>query len=889
MKPTHSSRSFIASRRFIGRRVESELFRSALLRPQQKDEYRILNWYGVGGQGKSALSREFMRLAEAQNPKVASARINLEDPRLRRIDEALLSVRLQLSRSFGHRFGAFDTAFSRHYVLTNPGTDIRAKHSELFRGENPLLDDLLDWSEAGLEAAVDGIALAVPGINLLYKYLSRLSARTREWFERRGKVVLEGLDRLPPDEILERLPTYLGADIYDLPTRRKQIIVDTHEALWRDHNNKDPVEGSRADAWLRLLVQDSPGVLFTVLGRDKLQWEKIDPSWNGLVDSHPLDPLSKKDADQFLAAVPISSAEVRRAIVEGAQGLPLYLDLQVTMFERLMLEVGYPDASLFGGSHPEILRRFLDHIGGEEKGVLRLASYPVELSEDVMNDVSEAFLGGMGHMNWGQLTRYSFIEPSETGSILMHAVLREELQGLERHERPDLFVKVHKFLFERQCQIARPEGSSQIASEHETAFEAALRHSFEALPSDWLPWFWEWLQPFQKAARYSFLERIFRLALSQLVALGNEHPENLKLRANLALQIGNQGRYAEAEGEFRKIWEIRRRQDVLGEDHPDTLTARHNLALQLGRRGNFAEAEDEFRAIWEIRRRPEVLGEEHPDTLRARANFAFQVGRLGRYAEAEDELRKVWEIRRRPDVLGEEHPETLRARANLALQIGNQGRYAEAEDEFRKIWEIRRRPEMLGEEHPETLRARANLALQIGNQGRYAEAEDEFRKIWEIRRRPEMLGEEHPETLRARANLALQIGNQGRYAEAEDEFRKIWEIRRRQDVLGEEHPETLNARANLARQIGNQGRYAEAEDKFRAIWEIWRRPDVFGEEHPKNLRTQFWLAKMLDGQGKFHEASLLLQEIEGKFEHFFDPSHLWRREMVEYVANRPNT
>ena len=298
---------------------------------------------------------------------------------------------------------------------------------------------------------------------------------------------------------------------------------------------------------------------------------------------------------------------------------------------------------------------------------------------------------------------------------------------------------------------------------------------------------------------------------------GSSGRTSLSARYFYAFTMGFLGRYAEAEAEFRAVWEIRRRPEILGEEHPDTLATRHNIAQQMGQQGRYAEAEAEFRAVWEIQRRPEILGEEHHDTLTTRANIAQQMGQQGRYAEAEAEFRAVWEIRRRPENLGEEHPDTLTMRHNIAQQMGHQGHYAEAEAEFRAVWEIRRRPENLGEEHPDTLVTRANIAYQMGQQGRYAEAEAEFRAVWEIQRRPEILGEEHPDTLRTRANIAYEMGQQGHYAEAEAELRAVWEIQRRPEILGEEHPDTLRTRANIAQQMGNQGRYAEAEAEFRAV------------------------------------------------------------------------
>ncbi len=156
MKPTHAVKAFAAQRHFTDRDEERAAFIRALTTQQGAEEYRVISWYGIGGQGKSALSRELVRICDRQKPKVAVARVDLDDMRMRRIDECLLSVRLQLSRTFGHRFGAFDTAFARYFVLTNPGLRIRERHPELFRGENPLLEDLIDWSEAGVELAAAG-------------------------------------------------------------------------------------------------------------------------------------------------------------------------------------------------------------------------------------------------------------------------------------------------------------------------------------------------------------------------------------------------------------------------------------------------------------------------------------------------------------------------------------------------------------------------------------------------------------------------------------------------------------------------------------------------------------------------------------------------------------
>jgi hypothetical protein len=51
---------------------------------------------------------------------------------------------------------------------------------------------------------------------------------------------------------------------------------------------------------------------------------------------------------------------------------------------------------------------------------------------------------------------------------------------------------------------------------------------------------------------------------------------------------------------------------VLGKEHPDTLTRMNNLALVLGKQGKYEEAEAMHRQTLELREK--VPGEEHPDT-----------------------------------------------------------------------------------------------------------------------------------------------------------------------------------------------------------------------------------------------------------------------------------
>ena len=102
-------------------------------------------------------------------------------------------------------------------------------------------------------------------------------------------------------------------------------------------------------------------------------------------------------------------------------------------------------------------------------------------------------------------------------------------------------------------------------------------------------------------------------------------------------------------------------QRVLGEDHPDTLGSRNNLAGAYQSAGRLEEAIPIYQETLAARER--VLGEDHPDTLSSRNNLAGAYQLAGRLEEAIPIHQEALAASER--VLGEDHPNTLTFRANL--------------------------------------------------------------------------------------------------------------------------------------------------------------------------------------------------------------------------------
>ncbi len=286
---------------------------------------------------------------------------------------------------------------------------------------------------------------------------------------------------------------------------------------------------------------------------------------------------------------------------------------------------------------------------------------------------------------------------------------------------------------------------------------------------------------------------------------GQEHPDTLTCRGNLADVLRDLGQLDEAEAGIRAV--LAARQRVLGPDHDETLASRGSLADVLHARGELTKAEAEIRAVLSARRR--VLGRNHPDTLATRTNLAGVLHARGRLDKAEAEVRAVLAIRLR--LLGAGHPDTLASRNNLAGVLRDLGRLDEAEAEIRAA--LAARQLVLGADHPDSLASRSSLARVLRDLGWLDEAEAETRAVLAIRMR--VLGPDHPSTLATRNNLAGVLHVRGRLDEAEAEIRAVLATTLR--TLGPEHPDTLASRGNLGLVLRDLGRLDEAKAEQDAV------------------------------------------------------------------------
>ena len=291
-----------------------------------------------------------------------------------------------------------------------------------------------------------------------------------------------------------------------------------------------------------------------------------------------------------------------------------------------------------------------------------------------------------------------------------------------------------------------------------------------------------------------------QLLRDQEQLLGEDHPDTVTARHDLANAYRAAGRNHEAIGLHEKVLAARER--ILGTDDPSTLTSRNELANDYAA----ARRNDEAISLHEqtLAARARILGAGHPDTLTSRNNLASVYWAEDRTDDAIPLLEQI--LAAREQALGSGHPDTQTSRNNLANAYRGAGRTDEAITLHEQT--LAAREEDLGLDHPSTLRSRSNLASAYMDASRTEEAIGLYEQTLAARRR--ILGSGHPDTLTSSNNLANAYRTAGRGDEAIPLHEQA--LAGRSLILGPEHPDTLQSRRNLAAAYRDAGRDGEARD-----------------------------------------------------------------------------
>lgn len=241
----------------------------------------------------------------------------------------------------------------------------------------------------------------------------------------------------------------------------------------------------------------------------------------------------------------------------------------------------------------------------------------------------------------------------------------------------------------------------------------------------------------------------------------------------------------------------------MGNEHPEVLRIRANLAHAQYACSMLEEAEAGFRsAIGSCQR---VLGDRDRLTLATQINYCHMLADVGRLTDADVAYQSVLGA-----LDGFEDLE-LSARDGLATLNFKRGRYSEAEAGFRLL--VTACTAKYGPGHIDTLASRCYWALALERLDRLEEAQAEQEAA--LAALEVTWGHEHFTTLQSLSNLAAVMRKQGRLEAARVAYTRVLEIRTR--VLRPDHFATLQGHACLAGVLAEQNRLPEAEAAYRIV------------------------------------------------------------------------
>ncbi|MBQ4581623.1 MAG: tetratricopeptide repeat protein [Oscillospiraceae bacterium] len=817
------------------RRLEEEI-------AQEEANVHVLTYYGIGGIGKSSLLKKIMEEMDerVEDPLYVYFDFNLQQESRHVLD----ALKNKLAESCKFEFPLYE--LGAYIYAKKVGENPDAPEVKPLLKKSPAVELLLNI--AG-EIPVVGSAtkildLAEKGVAAFRGYLQEHRKELRQ------------IEYMEAEELYDYLPSLFAEDLTHAMEKCDAplvILLDTYERLVNEMSSTG--EPLSKDVWLRGedgLVQNVPGVLWVIAGREKLKWERFDSEWKEALEQHLLGSLSSQDSDQFLLAAGVADAALRSDLYDLTMGTPVYLDLCVDQYRRLVERGAEPRTEMFGRDTFDLIERFARYMDDAQKDIVYVLSCMGHWNDSEIAAIARQVIPGFSITTYEKVKGLSFITQSDDGDYNIHQtvgeVLLESCPALLRENTArcglDHFGAVLK-----EAGIMEPRYAEALG--YCVRFAIMLHGEDDnALWGDYVQYVREPLHRMTSAGGFAQAERV----LESLLRHAEERTDS-PLYGNVYAEYSHilraKGDYPASLAAGEKAWTCLCA--CLGKEHEDTLEAGKLYANILWQSGMYAQALEISTHVYETRRR--LLGEEHPDTLVAMRSLAMDLSYNNRDEDALELNGRALEKMQR--VFGPTNPETLLAMANRVSFLKYVGRKEESLTMAEEVLALRRAA--LGDTHPNTLMSMANLADSLEKLQRHEEALPIRREVLEKRR--EVLGGKHPTTIASGGSLADVLYRLQRYEEALPLYLEVYEGRC--EVLGEKQKDTLTTANDIAYCLRDMGRREEALSYYRIAVE--GRREVLGPKHSSTLWSMDAWAGVLYNLGRYEEALPLYEEARAGF------------------------
>ncbi|MEV2255951.1 tetratricopeptide repeat protein [Streptomyces sp. NPDC050147] len=438
----------------------------------------VLTFYGIGGIGKTTLSRKLeVTLADTtQRPaqwgaprwtgsRLVPVRIDLARSANTDFEQVILTIRLALAAALGRPLPAFDLALRRYWEHAHPGEPL-----EEYLRRGGLASRFGQALPQQMQNAMSDVAQALLLPGSVGSAIGQVTGSLVQALRERRQTVraLAGCARLadlleaePDLDALSYYPHLLAWELAQLKPDQQVtpvILFDT----WEDTGDRTRRDLERL---LQRIVWLMPNAFFIITGRSRLQWGdealsgQLDftgpTAWPGLtVHDVPhartapeavghrhrqvlIGDFSPEDCDDYLAhrltrdETPLIVPSIRAVITARSHGLPLHLDLAVLRYLEIRRSGQTPQPGDFDHDFSALIARTLQDLTPEERNVLRsvalLDSFDLTLATQAAGLDREAPAQ--------RLIERPFVRENPYGiwPYYLHALIRSTLRSTDDH------------------------------------------------------------------------------------------------------------------------------------------------------------------------------------------------------------------------------------------------------------------------------------------------------------------------------------------------------------------------------------------------------------------------------------------------------------------------
>ena len=388
---------------FVGRKEELKRFNykyEDFKKHYPDNNINIINYYGIGGIGKTSLLNHIQDILNQNNEKYYFVDLkNNTNPSL-----ILKNASISLARAYDFEFPKFDLAMLAYLRRTLSVTE----HAEIesFIGRSKLLSLLFDASSF---IPSETLALTTSIIKLADSTITYV----RNIFDDDPKTAVQKIESLSTDELIKRLPAYFAADMRENIKKLNDpffFLIDTFENLVDEVETKGHT--AYYDNWLRGdngLIQNMPNCLWIIAGREELKWDQENKDWKTAIHKYELHDFSEEETLELLNAQNVASDNIKKAIYKLTNGTPFYVDTCVRRYYSLLDRNEIVTPEKFGHDKDELMERYTRDYDLETKQIIYVLSFVQSFSRDKAQTILEKVIPNYSRERFQKLLNLSVI------------------------------------------------------------------------------------------------------------------------------------------------------------------------------------------------------------------------------------------------------------------------------------------------------------------------------------------------------------------------------------------------------------------------------------------------------------------------------------------------